>query len=129
MQISKLSKGMLLGLALTLATSALAATKAKLRVDDPLSVAGKELKAGDYTVSWDGNGPDVQLSIMKGNKVVATTPAHIVNMDHAAEQDSAVVNTNNGTRDLSEIRFSGKKFSLAINGGGGGASSGASSVR
>jgi hypothetical protein len=129
MQISKSSKGLLLGLALMLGTSAFAANKANLRVDNPLSVAGKELGTGDYTVSWDGNGPDVQLSIMKGKKVVATAPAHIVNMDRAPEHDSAVINMNNGTRDLSQIRFSGKKYALAIGSEGGSSASGGSGVR
>jgi hypothetical protein len=126
MQISKLSKGLLLGLALILGTSAFAANKAKLRVDDPLSVAGTSLKTGDYNLSWEGNGPDVQLSIMKGNKVVATTPAHVMNVDRAPEHDSAVVNVNKGERDLAQIRFSGKKYVLAIGNESGGASSGSS---
>jgi hypothetical protein len=129
MQISKLSKGLLLGLAMVLGTSAFAANKAKLRVDDPLSVAGNELKTGDYTVSWDGNGPDVQLNIMKGSKVVATTPARIVNTDRAPDHDSAVVNMKGGSRDLTEIRFSGKKYALAIGGEAGGSASGGSGVR
>ena len=129
MQISKLSKGLLLAFTLMLGASAFAANRAKLRVDDPLQVAGKELKSGDYTVSWDGNGPDVQVNILKGNKVVATTPAHIVNRDRASDSDVAVVNMNNGMRDLSEIRFSGKKYVLSINGETGGGSSGGSGVR
>jgi hypothetical protein len=127
MKISKISKGLLLGLTLMLGVSAFAANKARLRVEDPLSVAGKQLKSGDYTVSWEGAGPDVQLSIMQGSKVIATTAAHIVNMDHAADHDSAVFNMSNGERDLAEIRFSGKKFVLAITGQGGGASGGSSS--
>jgi hypothetical protein len=32
---------------------------------------GKQLKAGNYSVQWDGNGPNVQLNILRGKSVVA----------------------------------------------------------
>ena len=48
MSVSKLSKGLLLGLALLLATSVFAANKRTLQVSDPVTVNGKQLAAGDY---------------------------------------------------------------------------------
>ena len=101
-------------LALLLATNAFAA-KGSLQISDPVTVNGKPLPAGDYTLQWDGNGPDVQLNIHQGKKVVATVPAHVVMLNQASGSDSAVVVKNNdGSRTLSEIRFGGKKYSLAI---------------
>jgi len=128
MQISKISKGLLLSLLLLLASGAFAANKASMRVDNPLSVAGQQLNSGDYTVTWDGNGPDIQLSILKGKHVVATVPARIVSRDRAPERDSTVVRMDGSNRTLSEIRFSGKKYALAIGDAGAGTASG-SSVR
>ena len=78
MSVSKISKGLLLGLALLLATSGFAANKGSLQVDDPVTVNGKPLAAGEYTVKWDGAGPNVEVNIMKGKNVVATVPARML---------------------------------------------------
>jgi hypothetical protein len=117
MTTSKISKGLLLGLALLLATSVFAATnKGSLQVLDPLTVNGKQLPAGDYTVKWDGAGPNVELNIMRGKNVVATVPARMVDLEQTPNRDSLVTNVNSdGRKSLNEIRFSGKKFALAIN--------------
>ncbi len=115
MKASKVSKGWLLGLALLLATSAFASNKGSLAVTDACVVAGTHLAAGDYKVSWEGNGPDVQLSIMKGKNVVATVPAHMVELTSSPSNDSAVLSKNgDGSKTLSEIRFSGKKYALSL---------------
>jgi hypothetical protein len=117
MKASKISKGLLLGRALLLATSAFAANKGSLRVDEAVNVNGKQLTPGDYKVSWEGNGPSVELHILQGKNVVATVPAKMVDLPRAASDDGAVVSTNgDGSRTLSQIRFSGKKYALAIGG-------------
>ena len=117
MNVSKISKGLLLGLALLLATSVFAATnKGSLRVTDPLTVNGKQLPVGDYTVKWDGAGPNVELNIMRGKNVVATVPARMVDLDQSPNRDSLITTVNSdGRKSLNEIRFSGKKYALAIN--------------
>jgi hypothetical protein len=117
MTTSKISKGLLLGFALLLATSVFAATnKGSLQVTDPLTVNGKQLPAGDYIVKWDGAGPNVELNIMHGKNVVATVPAHMVDLDQSPNRDSLITNVNSdGRKSLNEIRFGGKKFALAIN--------------
>lgn len=115
MKVSRISKGLLLGLALLLATSAFAANKGSLSVVDPVTIAGKQLAAGQYKVSWDGSGSSVQLNIMQGKNVVATVPARVIELNNAPNSDSAVVSSNgDGSKTLSQIRFSGKKFALAI---------------
>jgi hypothetical protein len=115
MKALRISKGLLLGLALLLATSAFASNKGSLAVTDNCTVAGKQLAKGDYKVSWEGNGPDVQLNIMQGKNVVATVPAHMTELNSSPQNDSAVVSNNSdGSKTLSEIRFAGKKYALAI---------------
>ena len=116
MSLSKISKGLLLGSALLLATSGFAANKGSLQVDNPVTVNGKPLAAGDYTVKWDGAGPDVQLNIMRGKNVVTTVPAHMLDLEQAPGRDSVVTSVNSdGHKSLNEIRFSGKKYSFAVN--------------
>ena len=75
-------KNSLLCVTLLAAAGAFAANKGPLQITDATSVGGKQLKPGDYTVSWNGDGPDVQLNVMKGSKLLTTVPAHVVAMDH-----------------------------------------------
>ena len=134
MTVSKMLKGLLLGLSVLLATGAFAASKGSLQISAPVSVAGKQLAAGTYDVKWEGSGPNVELSILKGKNVVATVPAHLVDLNRSPDQDAAVVKTTgDGSRELAQIRFSGRKQALEIGqesaASGSGGSDGGSSVR
>jgi len=109
------SKSLFLGLALLLATSAFAANKGSLQIQEPTSVNGTKLAPGDYKLEWDGTGPSVELSIMQGKKLIAKVPAHVVDLNRPAQNDAAVVkNSEDGTKTLSEVRLSGKKFAFAV---------------
>jgi len=111
----KVTKSLVLGLAVLLATSAFAANKGSLQVQEPISVNGQQLAPGDYKVQWDGSGPNVELSIMQGKKVVTKVPAHVVDLSSASSADAAVVKNNaDGSKSLSEVRFSGKKYAIAV---------------
>jgi hypothetical protein len=116
MKSQSFSKSLLMGLALLLATSAFAAAnKGSVQFLDPVTISGKQVPAGDYSVKWDGNGPNVELNILKGSKVVATTPARLVDLSDKSNNDAALVKKNDdGSKSLSEIRFGGKKYALAI---------------
>jgi hypothetical protein len=111
----KTSKNLFLGLALLLVTSVFAANKGSLSVQEPVMVAGTKLPAGDYKVQWEGTGPSVELSITQGKKVIAKVPAQIVNLEQPSSSDAAVVKKNgDGSKSLSEVRLSGKKFAIAV---------------
>jgi hypothetical protein len=116
MKFQSASKSLLLGLALLLATSAFAAgNKGSMQLLDPVNVSGKQLPAGEYSVKWDGSGPNVEVNIMKGNKVIATTPARLIDLSAKPERDAAIVkNNDDGSRSLAEIHFGGKTYGLAI---------------
>jgi ribosomal protein L2 len=84
-------------------------------VSDPVTVNGRQIAAGEYTVKWEGNGPSVELNILRGKNVVATVPARVIDLDHVPNRDSAVTIVNSdGHKSLNEIRFSGKKYALAV---------------
>jgi uncharacterized protein YfaP (DUF2135 family) len=110
------SKSLILGLALLLASSAFAATKASLKLDNPATVNGTTLKPGDYTFQWDGTGPNVEVSIMQGKNVIAKVPAKVVDLPAKSQNDAVV--TNGET--IASIRFEGKKFALELGESGGG---------
>ena len=115
MKFATVSKSLVMGLALLLASSAFAANKAMLTLNSPTSVNGTKLQAGEYKLEWDGTGPDVQLSLVKGKNVVAKVPAKVVELSSKPSNDAAVLKANSdGTTSLAEARFAGKKFSLKI---------------
>lgn len=115
MKFATVSKTVVLGLSLVLASSAFAATKASLQLSHPVTVNGTTLKAGDYKVQWEGAGPNVELSILQGKNVVAKVPAHVVELPTRSDNDAAVTRKNEGGTDsLAGIRFQGKKFSLEL---------------
>lgn len=122
-------KHIFLAAVVLVAGSALATSKGSLELQHPTSVAGKQLASGNYIVRWEGTGDQVELKIYQGKNVVLSTPARVVKVENPATTDSAVVVANSDkTFSLSEIRFGGKKFALAIpsDATGGAAGAGAS---
>ena len=115
MKFATISKSVVLGLAVLLASSAFAASKANLNLQNPTTINGTKLKAGEYKLEWDGTGPNVELSIRQGKNVLAKVPAKIVDLNSAASDDAALVTRrDDGTSTLSGARFQGKKFALEI---------------
>jgi hypothetical protein len=115
MKFATVSKSLMLGLALLLASSAFAATKGSLQLSSPTTVNGTKLKAGEYKVEWEGSGPAVELSIKQGKNVIAKVPARLVDLNATAVNDAAIVRTNDdGTSSLTGVRFQGKKFGLEL---------------
>jgi len=126
-KFANLYKSLLLGLTLLLAVGAFAATnKGSMQILDSVNVSGTTIPAGQYSLKWEGTGQNVQLSILRGNKVVATTPAHVVDLNQSAQSNQALVKSENGGRSLSEVRFEGKKYALQIGGEAGMAEAGGS---
>jgi hypothetical protein len=127
MKFATVSKSLMLGLALLLATSAFAATKASLQLSNPVTVNGTALKPGEYQLQWEGSGPNVELSILKGKNVVAKVPAHMVDLETPAANDAAVTRENPaGPSSLAGVRFQGKKFALELGEAGDGMMGGSS---
>jgi len=115
MKFATVSKTLVMGLALLLASSAFAATKGSLQISNAVTVNGTTLKPGDYKLQWEGSGPNVELSIMQGKNVIAKAPAHIVDLDTPSNNDAAVTRKDDsGSRSLTGVRFHGKKFALEL---------------
>ena len=115
MKFSNLYKGLFLGLALLLAASAFAANQGALELKENASLAGKQLASGNYQLKWEGNGPNVEVSIIKNKSVVATVPARLQEVARAAGKDATVMHINDdGSKSVSEIQFGGKRYVLAL---------------
>ena len=83
-------------------------------MQEPFEVNGQQLAPGEYQVRWDGTGSNVEVSFMQGKKEVAKVSAKVVALDKAYDYDSAVVDHASGKATVSEVRFAGKKYALAI---------------
>jgi hypothetical protein len=115
MKFATASKSLVMGLALLLASSTFAATKADLFLGNTTTVNGAKLKPGDYKLQWDGTGPNVEVSILQGKTVVAKVPGKLVDLKSASQNNAAVVKQNDdGTSTLAGVRFEGKRFALEI---------------
>jgi hypothetical protein len=116
MKLNHLAKTVVLGLAVLLASSAFASNKGSLQVREAFEINGQQLAAGVYQLRWDGTGSNVEVSFMQGKKEVAKTSAKIVALDKPYSYDSAVVDHAGGKATVSEVRFAGRKYALAIGG-------------
>ena len=118
MKSSLFSKIIIALLGLMLAGSAFAANgshKDSFQISAPAQVNGKQLPAGDYEARWEGTGPSVQVTIMQGKKVIATVPAQVVELSQPTSNTEAEIKSDsNGDRELTALRFSGKKYALEM---------------
>ena len=121
MKPAKISRSAWTCMALLLATTAFAANKANkgfFEISDPLTVSGHVLKPGEYKLTWEGTGGDVQAMILSHGKLVMTVPAHMTDLNQP-EPNNAVVSRKNddGSRSLAEVDFAGKKYALSFDNG------------
>ena len=63
MNSKHITKGLLFGASLLLAAAAFAGEKASVKVYEDVKVSGKTLTPGDYELTWDGTGSNVQVRI------------------------------------------------------------------
>jgi hypothetical protein len=126
MKFATVSKSLLMGAALLLATSAFAGTKGNLQLHNTTTINGTKIKAGEYKVEWEGTG-NVEVSIMQGKKVLAKVPARVVDLPKPAGNTAAITTNNtDGTVALTGVQFEGKTYSLEIADAGNGMSGGSS---
>lgn len=116
MKLTRISVA-ILGAALLCAAGAVAAgvNKANLNLTDKVTVAGKTLNAGNYKVEWSGDGPNVQVTLLRGKETVATFPAQVTE-GATQNSDSAygAVQGPDGSRSLTSIYVGGKRTILQL---------------
>jgi hypothetical protein len=116
MKVSKLP-AILFGAALVLSSSALAreSNKSALHLSDKVTIQGKSLKSGDYTVEWSGSGPAVQVTILQGKQTVATLSGHLIDQATSNPGDAYGIHTGpDGSQSLTVIYPAHKKLSLQL---------------
>lgn len=90
------------------------ASKGTLKLYETVTVQGKQLAPGQYTVEWTGEGPNVQLNIANGKNAV-TTPARVVPVS-VKNQSSGYSSDKqqDGGETLSSVFFQGRTFEFQI---------------
>jgi hypothetical protein len=81
----------------------------------PTQVGSTTIPAGDYKLTWTGNGPDVQLTLEAHGQKPVTVPARLVEVKSANR--SLETNTVNGVEVLQKIVF--EKMTLVLSTGQG----------
>jgi hypothetical protein len=117
-------------LAVTLASAALLfasvafaaeANKTTVRIDKNVTVDGKTLDSGKYTAQWTGDGPNVQVTLLRGKDKVATFAAEIKQEASANPVDAVgTIDGPDGTKQLSSIYPNGKRISIQLTTSGAG---------
>jgi hypothetical protein len=116
MKLSRLSI-YLLGAALLLSSSAFAKEKTRgtLNLSDPVTLEGKTINPGQYTVEWSGTGPTVQVTLYQGRQAIATFPAHLTEQTgRNAGNAYGITAEPDGTKSLTAIYIGGNKSFLEV---------------
>ena len=116
MKLNKLSVSLLaLGLLGSSAVFAGESNKTTLKLAETVTLNGKALNPGSYTVDWVGSGPTVQVNILQGKQTVATASAHLT--EQGAKNESNAYGSTaqpDGSRTLTTIYVGGKRTALQI---------------
>jgi hypothetical protein len=88
----------------------------KFTLSEPAQLGSTQLKPGDYKVTWDGTGSDVQVKVLQGKNVVATTSAKLV--DRSTGTDAVTLGPGSGSvKTLDEVDFGNRKQALVFSSG------------
>ena len=85
----------------------------RVTLPDAVQVGTTDLKPGDYTLQWEGNGPEVQVKVLKGKSVVATVPAKLA-QGTSGHANAITTRTVGNVKTLDEVDFAGGKQSLVF---------------
>lgn len=76
---------------------------------------GKELPAGEYKVTWDGDGGDVKVAVLNGHNVIAEGRGRLEKRNVRSDANEAVTQRDgSGARVITELHFAGKKEVLIL---------------
>lgn len=115
MRFAKYSIGLMLAMCISLSAFAKDKNEGKFSLSSPAQLGSTQLQPGDYKVTWDGSGSDVQVKILQGKNVVATTSAKLVQKEQPAPYSAVTLSTpTNGAASVNELTFDKRKESLVF---------------
>lgn len=85
----------------------------KFTLTNSAQIGSTQLKPGDYKAEWEGAGSDVQVKILQGKNVVATTSAKLV--DKQGASDSVTLGgADSNMKTVDEIDFAHARKALVF---------------
>ena len=98
---------MLIAFMLVVAASVSAADKnsGNVTISESVRLGGSQLAPGDYKVSWEGSGPNVQVTLTRGKSSI-TAPATITDQSSPYGRTAVIVRQDNGSKVLNSIQLS-----------------------
>jgi hypothetical protein len=101
--------------ALTLAINAFAGGKTKnLTLYHDAQLNGTTIPAGDYIVSYDEQGSNVEVKFWKGHKEVASATGQLKQLEKKPSLNQVIVQNGSNTPAIAEIDFGGSKTGIAF---------------
>jgi hypothetical protein len=80
-----------------------------------VQIAGTNLSAGMYRLTWKGLGPMALLDLMQKGKHLVSVPARIITLDRRSSADGTTTRNNpDGSVALKSLRFAGENFVLSF---------------
>ena len=102
-------------LALLSAPAFAAKNSQSVNFPDAVTVGSTQLPAGDYKVTWDGTGSNVQVTLQQtgtSHPATATVAAKVVQQKH--ERSGYLIDSKGGVNTLETLQFS--KFDVVLAG-------------
>ena len=89
----------------------------QLTLSHAASIAGTQVPAGNYKVTWATRSPEATVTFENHHQVVATVEGKWVDRGILYRQDAIVLDTNaDGSQSVVEIRFAGMTGALVFGG-------------
>jgi hypothetical protein len=99
----------------TASTMAVAKKASKFKVDQPVYLAGTEIKSGEYAVTWESNSAKATVMFAIGGTTVAKAEAKVAEMEKASAYDTLIIGQDSsGRKAIKQIRFAKEKTSLVF---------------
>jgi hypothetical protein len=81
---------------LTLPGFAADESKATITLSQPATIGSTQLAPGQYKMTWNGTGSDVQVRLSQGKKAVATVPARVVEQRSGLSSPAVLTDSKTG---------------------------------
>ncbi len=84
-------------------------------LDTPMVVRGKALPAGDYSLSWVGEAPQVDVTFKRDSKVVTEASAKVEQLAQPSREEEVISRAlKDGQQVLEQVRLRNQKTALVF---------------
>ncbi len=89
---------------MSLAATAAPRNRKSITLSEPTIVGSTTLQPGEYTIEWNGTGPDVQVTFSREGTTIATIPATLEAAQNHYDVAVSLRLQDSGVRSLVDLR-------------------------